>query len=537
MAIHNYLVEVPKTKTSIKTAKNGTNYVYYSVETYRNKNNTPTHRERAIGKLNPDDPTTMYPNDNYLELFGAPEKIEPIQTPKSHLAAETVFLKEIAEMSGLEEVLKKVFPDYYREILNLAIYIVKNGGVMMNLEDYYLKHVLAYDLVPHSHQLNKFFEELTIDRHWSFFQEWNKYLETDTSYLAYDVTSVSTYSQNIPIAERGYNRDGEKLDQINFGTFFDPDKCLPVAYEVYNESIPDKTHFTSSLELSKILNFKDVCWVLDGGFMTEGNLEQLEEIEEEKFIMMAPLTQNKFKNKVLDEVFDLEKVDNYCYSTAANGKQVEIEINGSEYQLYIFREPMRAAEEKQTIYQRIKQEDETLAKQKGIKKKSFSSKYHNLEQVKGELKDYQKNNEKIEENLELAGTFAILTKGMDKHPNQILAIYRRRNEIEGFFNGMKNTLDTDRLRIHSISAMDGKMFVTFIALIIHSYLLNYERSDMPSDRNAPTIKALLLELEKITLYKYQGRKGVMAPLTKKQRDILEDYGINPDEFIEKVCEF
>jgi transposase len=37
--------------------------------------------------------------------------------------------------------------------------------------------------------------------------------------VCYDVTSISSYSQEMVSVERGYNRDGDDLAQFNLGMF------------------------------------------------------------------------------------------------------------------------------------------------------------------------------------------------------------------------------------------------------------------------------------------------------------------------------
>ncbi len=69
-----------------------------------------------------------------------------------------------------------------------------------------------------------------------FFREWMKHKKYE-EYVAYDVTSVSSYSKNITELEWGYNRDKEKLPQINIGMYFGEKQDYPsiTAYirEVY----------------------------------------------------------------------------------------------------------------------------------------------------------------------------------------------------------------------------------------------------------------------------------------------------------------
>ncbi|MGI6680869.1 MAG: hypothetical protein ACOX3T_05230 [Bdellovibrionota bacterium] len=66
----------------------------------------------------------------------------------------------------------------------------------------------------------------------------------------YDVTSISSYSKKISILEFGYNRDMDKLPQINIGICYGSTTKLPLFYQVYNGSITDKTYFSFLFDLS-----------------------------------------------------------------------------------------------------------------------------------------------------------------------------------------------------------------------------------------------------------------------------------------------
>ncbi|MDE5801359.1 MAG: hypothetical protein K2I22_00390 [Lachnospiraceae bacterium] len=45
-----------------------------------------------------------------------------------------------------------------------------------------------------------------------------------------------------------------------------------------------------------------------------------------------------------------------------------------------------------------------------------------------------------------------------------------KDDVEKSFDDLKNDLDTKRLKIHSAAAMDGRIFIQYIALILLSYV-------------------------------------------------------------------
>lgn len=56
-----------------------------------------------------------------------------------------------------------------------------------------------------------------------------------------------------------------------------------------------------------------------------------------------------------------------------------------------------------------------------------------------------------------------------KHKNGTTYVYEN---VSYWDNDLKNDLDMKRLRIHSSAAMDGRMFIQYIALIFSSQIKN-----------------------------------------------------------------
>ena len=85
-------------------------------------------------------------------------------------------------------------------------------------------------------------------------------------YIAYDVTSISSYSKQIAELEWGYNRDKEKLPQINMGMYYGEETKLPLNYRVYPGSISDKAHLKYMVESSDRFNNNRLRYVMDEVF-------------------------------------------------------------------------------------------------------------------------------------------------------------------------------------------------------------------------------------------------------------------------------
>ena len=73
-----------------------------------------------------------------------------------------------------------------------------------------------------------------------------------------------------------------------------------------------------------------------------------------------------------------------------------------------------------------------------------------------------------------AGFFCIFTNRKTDSA-ELLDVYRRRDVVENCFDDLKNALDMKRLRVHSSSAIDTRLFLQFLALILLSRIRKMSR--------------------------------------------------------------
>ncbi len=102
------------------------------------------------------------------------------------------------------------------------------------------------------------------------------------------------------------------------------------------------------------------------------------------------------------------------------------------------------------------------------------------------------------------GFQALLTNGI-KDPLEALRVYRNKDQVEKCFDDLKNQLDMKRLRMHSSEAVDGRLFVQFIALIYMS--------------------SLRREMRKSCLIEQYTVRELLQEVTKPQRQILRELDI------------
>lgn len=123
----------------------------------------------------------------------------------------------------------------------------------------------------------------------------------------------------------------------------------------------------------------------------------------------------------------------------------------------------------------------------------------------------------------IIGWFVLISNDI-KDATEALQLYRDKDAVEKSFDDLKNTLDMKRLRIHSNAAMEGRIFIQFISLILATHLRSIlKRNGWSRNHNLQEIFNDLKSIQQITI---EGRKkSLSTTLTKKQREILSLYQI------------
>ncbi len=163
----------------------------------REKDNKPTSDEVLIGKKDKET-GLLIPNNKYYEIFNIDQKV--VYTPTSIQTFGTYyFLDSIAKKIKLSEDLEECFGDRYKYILTLAFYMLTRGNTMKYI-NYWCEENYNYLSTPLVNQrASEIFEKISFDERINFFKKWSSRI-IENEYIAYDVTSISSYSSSSRIA-------------------------------------------------------------------------------------------------------------------------------------------------------------------------------------------------------------------------------------------------------------------------------------------------------------------------------------------------
>ncbi|WP_289395403.1 hypothetical protein [uncultured Phocaeicola sp.] len=111
--------------------------------------------------------------------------------------------------------------------------------------------------------------------------------------------------------------------------------------------------------------------------------------------------------------------------------------------------------------------------------------------------------------------------------------YRAKDVVEKAFGNIKERLNGRRMLVSSDAALDGKLFVQFVALILISYI----RKHMIDKKlfGKYTLQGLLDELDTIECFKQPGKDLYIGEILTKQRDLYCAMDVQAPESIASLC--
>jgi hypothetical protein len=500
--------------------KNGVTYVYES-QSYWDKQKKQSRSKRVcIGKIDPD--TGEFVPSKRLDPAQAAVR-DPVVTASSQVEGSILVLDTFAQRIKLSKMLKSIFPSFHRQILLMAHYLCVMGGPLSHCEAWIRAHDTSYASSLSSQRISELLRKLSTDGKQSFFSQWfSSMIEHD--YLCYDITSISSYSEMNEYIKWGHNRDREKKPQLNLALLYGQNSGLPVYYHRLPGSINDVSTLPNLLTHFSALGVDRLHYVMDKGFYSKKNVDALV-ANHNKFLLAVPMN-NTWLQKAIDDVYEsiqspqgYRKLDDevlYVHSRLYPwGK------NRRRCYLHLYYNAIKRAEAIDRFNERL------LGYKRELESGDTSAEHQDAYDTYFIIKTTPKRGRKILYNDEAvsayinryAGFQGLLSFGI-KDPVQAMRVYRDKDAVEKCFDDLKNSLDMKRLRMHSSSTVDGRLFVQFIALILTSAIRKKMRETGLIERF--TVRELLREMETLTRIKYSRKYGsILSEATKTQKEILK----------------
>ncbi len=523
----------------LKNKKNGVTYVYESTAYWDKEKCQARNSRTCIGKLDSDNGEIIY-NRRFKERQGDNIKPGPVAGTihQRRFYGATYLFDRIGEILGIRDDLKYCFPDTYKQILSIAYYLIlEDRNPLSRFARWERTHEHPYGKEIASQRSSELFGSVTEDAKQRFFSSQST-RRLEEEYLAYDTTSISSYSQSLKQVRYGVNKDHDPLAQINLALLLGQTSRLPVCYRKLPGNISDVKTIKKLLSDVAYLNIKKVKLVLDRGFYSEANINAMYQ-HHYKFLLGAK-TSLKFIKKHLDDVREtMVTRANYSVRHALYYQSFSTDWNYSEVKprsgeilkekrriyLHLYYNDQRATDEKLRFNKTLDQlEEELLSNRRVSKHEKLYQKYFNIHEtpVRGVQLSVREDAVKAKE--ENFGYFTLISNGI-KDPLEAIDVYRSKDLIEKAYDDLKNRLNFRRTSVSSEERLEGKLFVQFIALIYVSYIK--QKMDEQNLFKRYTLQGLLDELDIIERFRQPNKKSMVGEVTKKQQELYKLLGVEP----------
>jgi transposase len=473
--------------------------------------------ETDRNKIDIEDTTRNLPENSYYST-------EQIMNAKKYFYGSTYLLNHISNSIGLTKIIEDIFLDDANQIIDLAYFNVIEHKPSMYCKYFALNYNIYSDYQAIlSQRISELLNRITEKDKLNFYRSWSSKIN-ENDYLSLDTTSISTYSTNIMKASYGHNKQREKLKQVNICLLFGENSGLPVYTTLYDGSLHDVSTLVCIIDQTSLIQNKSYKLVLDRGFYSQKNINyMLFSDNKADFLISVPGT-TSLKNDLIDEHKFIFDNINYAIDINRNKlfgatKLIKWEKNVTLY-AHIYVDPIKNDSSRNAIiedidlkYKNAIKDPETYKKDPAYRavlkfRRSFKSPTGYI--VKKDQKAYQDIRSK-------AGWFVLLSNCIDNSKDAIY-IYRKRDVIEKSFDILKNFIHQKRTTVHSDINNDNKLFISFISMIIISYIHNVMQEN--NLYRGYTIDELLCELSSIKAIKIDN-DIIIDPLTKKAKDIYD----------------
>ena len=449
-------------------------------------------------------------------------------------------LRTILQRTGLSDIIKNVFPYNHKEIIALAFYEIIEASPLYLFPYWLQEHYMPKTKKIDSSGISKLCDFIGHQQQlvFDFIEQWIKHLQPVEA-LYYDVTSISSYSTNIDYVEWGYNRDKEKLPQVNLGLIYSQKHALPIYYAIHQGSIVDVNTLKNKITYLKKFGLKQFVFVLDRGFCSISNIKQMSKADND-ISFIQPLSFSlkiarelvKSHKKVLHDINSSFKYNNEMLSHA----QSEIYLSDTPLIAHVFLNEKVELDQRQRLLSELIEIEENIIRHKtfdslkaatDFKKNNIQKKYQELFKWNRQTKNLERKSKTIKAKIARFGYFVIVTNIRELDRISILENYRNRDNVEKVFDLLKNEMDGNRLRAHNSYNSDARLFIKFISLIIQSEIIRTMKNKKLFKKY--TLHEMLANLRKIKLTKIDNDKFILSEVSKQNRLILEAFNIDPTD--------
>lgn len=500
----------------IRVNKNNQVYLYESKSYWDRDKKAPRSKMVYMGKEDPLSKEITPPGKKWTPRF-------------SRDYGNMFLLDRIGTKIGLTEILREAFPEEWQKLLTCVFFELSEGRPLYLCSTWLESSYTDLTERLPSQRISELLKSVgeNLQARLEFSRLWAQ-KRRDDRFIVFDITSISSYSKLIESVEWGYNRDKEKLPQINFGMVFGQPSLLPIFYNLYQGSIRDVSTLKNILEFLGDFHLRNVTFILDKGFYSMENLIGMKK-RRLHFIIPLPFTVNEAEqliqqhaNQIVDasKALRVNKQILYCVKD-------KITLDRYSFNAYVYFDKRKRLEAEERLLERIMEAEEKVQKRRFLHREAVQKymaqhavelqKFFEIRKTKGTFV-LTRDKQRIDAAINQMG-YVVIVSSRAMNCQEIILLYRNKDCVEKCFDNMKNELSTNRLRVHSRETMEGRLFITFMTLIFSSWLHKTMREKDLS--NKYTIDELMYELKKLKIIELQNQRKVLTEISKTQKDLFK----------------
>ena len=432
------------------------------------------------------------------------EKVSVLPVPEPPLKAARIkvgmmdIIDHIGKASGIDEaIFDAADQGTARKILSLARYLLAtNGQSLPGITAWQFTHPLPYEDGLSEDIYHDLFESVGRNESLiqSFFTSRIASLD-DKALLAYDSTTVSTYSGRISEARYGFNKAHDGLETIKLLSLYSIGTRQPVAFTKQPGNQPDVITIENALKQLQVLGIGRAEIVTDNGYYSEKNLAELLHAHFD-FITLIKVSIKWVKKELDSHLEEFRTSSSACpfdlnthgitimrmqefsrarkYASTRKGlAEGDEETFRRRIYLHLYFNPLRRVEQDtafdRDIFELKALIEEGAAEEDLTESAAEKARKYLLIRHYGSKCTVTFNEKAIAAQKKYHGYFALVSN-CEKDPFECLEKYRRRETIEFFFESGKQRADGQRTRVWTSECLMGRMFVQFVALCYYEYL-------------------------------------------------------------------
>jgi transposase len=490
-----------KTRIVHNTQKNGDIYVLERKTIYDpDKKRNRVLSTRLLSKIPKDSktPVPTRPKKSYSDKES--ESSRKIAASRNRIGMMEL-IDHIGVVSGIDGgIYHNTDIGTAQKILSIARYLLATGGNSLpGITTWQYNHLLPYEDGISEDVYHNLFAQVGRDEslQQNFFASRCANIK-GKAVLAYDSTTLSTYSEKQIEARYGFNKATDGLKTIKLLTLYSIDTRQPVAFTKQPGNLPDVTTIENALEQLSVIGLGDAEIVTDNGYYSEHNLSALF-LAHFDFVTLVKTGLKWVKEKLDAHQDDFCGVSSACpFDTGTHGISLMFMHDFVKVRKYAGGKSGLQKGDKETFRRRVylhiyfnqwrRAEDDAcfdndlIELRRNIEEgidvndlpesmRNKATKYLHIKQRGGNA-HVSFNESACKEAKKYHGYF-VLISNCEKEPFECLRKYRKREYIESYFESMKQRADGTRVRVWDADTLRGRMFVQFIALCYYEYL-NYE---------------------------------------------------------------